>query len=87
MGGPRNYKWLNTVQIEKTWQQMDLAYARGAHELWIVNVGDIKPMEYPLDFFLKMAWDPEAFTPEAVEAYPERVGKPAVVRRRSGIRK
>src|SRR5690606_22174397 len=25
VGAPRNYKWLNTVQIEKTWQQMDLA--------------------------------------------------------------
>ena len=30
VGAPRNYKWLDTVQIEKTWQQMDLAYARGA---------------------------------------------------------
>ena len=70
VGGPRNYKWLNTVQIEKVWQQMDLAYRRHAREMWIVNVGDIKPMEYPLDFFLDMAWDPEAMTSEALEAYP-----------------
>jgi len=70
VGGPRNYKWINTNQIEKTWQQMDLAYARGARSLWVVNVGDIKPMEYPIGFFLKMAWDPQAMTLDALKAYP-----------------
>jgi hypothetical protein len=71
VGGPRNYKWLNTVQIEKTWQQMDLAWARGARSLWIVNVGDIKPMEFPLSFFMKQAWDPEGMTLDAMARYPE----------------
>lgn len=70
VGGPRNYKWINTNQIEKTWQQMDLAYQRGAAQIWIVNVGDIKPMEYPLGFFLAQAWNPEAMTPAAVAEYP-----------------
>jgi len=72
VGGPRNYKWLNTNQIEKVWQQMDLAYQRGARALWIVNVGDIKPMEFPLSFFMAQAWNPEAMTPEAMASYPER---------------
>ncbi|MEH3103743.1 MAG: glycosyl hydrolase 115 family protein [Sphingomonas phyllosphaerae] len=70
VGVPRNYKWINTNQIEKVWQQMDLAYASGVRNMWIVNVGDIKPMEYPLGFFLKMAWNPEAMTPQALAAYP-----------------
>lgn len=70
VGAPRNYKWLNTNQIEKTWQQMDLARARGAEALWIVNVGDIKPMEFPISFFLDMAWAPRAMTPAALAAYP-----------------
>ena len=72
VGGPRNYKWLNTNQIEKVWQQMDLAYQRGARALWIVNVGDIKPMEFPLSFFMAQAWNPEAMTLEAMTRYPER---------------
>ncbi len=70
VGAPRNYKWLNTVQIEKTWQQMDLAWQRGARALWIVNVGDIKPVEYPTSFFMQQAWNPEAMTLEALERYP-----------------
>lgn len=71
VGAPRNYKWINTNQIEKVWQQMDLAYQRGARNIWIVNVGDIKPLEFPLSFFMRQAWDPEAMTPAALAAYPE----------------
>ena len=70
VGAPRNYKWLDTVQIEKTWQQMDLAYAKNARSLWIVNVGDIKPEEFPISFFMKQAWNPQAMTPAALSAYP-----------------
>ncbi len=70
VGGPRNYKWINTNQIEKVWQQMDLAYKRDVRTIWVVNVGDIKPMEFPLSFFLAMAWNPEAVTPSALAAYP-----------------
>lgn len=72
VGGPRNYKWINTIQISKVWQQMNLAYESGARNLWIVNVGDIKPIEYPLDFFLDMAWNPEAMTPAALAAFPQQ---------------
>ena len=50
---------------------MDLAYQRGARALWIVNVGDIKPMEFPLSFFMEQAWNPEAMTLEAMTSYPE----------------
>jgi hypothetical protein len=72
VGVPRNYKWINTNQIEKIWQQMDLAYRRGAQTIWIANVGDIKPMEFPLSFFLRQAWDPEAMTPAMLTSYPAR---------------
>lgn len=70
VGGPRNYKWLNTVQIERTWEQMQSAYAHGVDRLWIVNVGDIKPMEFPISFFLDHAWKPESFTTDRLSAYP-----------------
>jgi hypothetical protein len=59
VGGPRNYKWINTNQIERTWEQMHLAYQYGVDRVWIVNVGDIKPMEFPTEFFLDYAWNPE----------------------------
>ncbi len=70
VGVPRNYKWLNTTQIEKVWQQMNLAYERRARQVWIVNVGDIKPMEFPLSFFMDLAWDPEAMSVQDLKNYP-----------------
>lgn len=69
VGGPRNYKWLNTNQIERVWEQMHLAYEFGAKEMWLVNVGDIKPMEFPTEFFLDYAWNPEAWNAENLDAY------------------
>ncbi|KAA3634654.1 MAG: glycosyl hydrolase [Bacteroidetes bacterium] len=57
VGGPVSYRWLNVTQIERVWEQMNLAYQWGVEDLWIVNVGDIKPMELPISFFLDFAWD------------------------------
>ena len=69
VGDPRNYKWLNTNQISRTWEQMHLAWEMGARQIWIVNVGDIKPMELPTEFFLDYAWDPEAWPAERLGDY------------------
>jgi hypothetical protein len=69
VGGPRSYKWLNTNPLPKVWEQMNLAYHYGADRIWIVNVGDLKPMEIPIEFFLKMAWDPEAMTAQFMSQF------------------
>ncbi len=69
VGGPRNYKWLNTNQIERVREQMHLAYQYGADRIWIVNVGDIKPMEFPIEFFLDYARDPLAWNAEDLDDY------------------
>lgn len=59
VGATRDYKWINTVQLSKTTSQMQLAYARGADRIWVVNVGDLKPLEIPISHFLDMAYDAE----------------------------
>ncbi len=70
VGGPRNYKWINTNQISRTWEQMNLVWEHGMDRMWLVNVGDLKPMEFPISFFLDHAWDPEEMTVDKMEAYP-----------------
>ena len=64
VGAPRNSKWLNVTPIQNMWEQLQLTYAYGVDRLWVLNVGDLKPMEYPIDLFLAMARRPEAFTAE-----------------------
>jgi hypothetical protein len=72
VGDPRNYKWLNNTQIERVWEQMSMARAHGADTLWIANVGDIKPMELPISFFLEFAWDPDQIPLEVLPHYYRR---------------
>ena len=69
VGGPRNYKWLNTSPIIKVWEQMNLAYSYGVDRIWIVNVGDLKPMEFPISFFLDYAWDPKKWNQNNIQEY------------------
>ncbi|MEJ7559017.1 MAG: glycosyl hydrolase 115 family protein [Pedobacter sp.] len=69
VGGPRNYKWINTNPIQKIWEQMNLAYQYKANQIWIVNVGDLKPVEFPIEFFLDFAWAPNAIPAEKLKDY------------------
>ena len=71
VGDPRNYKWLNTNYIPKVWEQMDRAYEAGANRIWIVNVGDLKPMEFPIEFFLDFAWNPKQWGKDDLQAFTE----------------
>jgi hypothetical protein len=71
VGGPRSYKWLNTNPIAKVWEQMNLASAYGANRIWIVNVGDLKPMEFPIEFFLNLAREPNRWGKDHLQEYTE----------------
>lgn len=64
VGAPRNSKWLNVTPIQNMWEQLQLTYAYGVDKLWVLNVGDLKPMEYPITLFLDMAQNPENFNAE-----------------------
>ena len=71
VGDPRSYKWLNTYSITKVWEQMNLASAYGANRIWIVNVGDLKPMEFPIEFFLTLARNPQRWGKDNLQEYTE----------------
>ena len=62
VGAPRNTKWINVTPIQNMWEQLQLAYNGGIRQLWILNVGDLKPMEYPIQLFMDMAWNPTKYT-------------------------
>ncbi len=57
------------AEISRVWEQMHLAYRYGANRIWIVNVGDIKPMEFPIEVFLDYAWNPEQWPAERLPEY------------------
>ncbi len=66
VGAPRNTKFLNVTPVQNPWEQLTLAYENGIDRLWILNVGDLKPMEYPISQFMDMAWNPHKYSVEHI---------------------
>lgn len=56
-GGPKSYEWICTTPVEKIAEQMSMAYEYGIQDIWILNVGDLKPMEVDISYFLDLAYD------------------------------
>ena len=71
-GGPRSYQWLNTSPIPKLWDQMSLAGQYGADRIWIVNVGHLKGYEFPLEYFMGLAWDTNRWTRDDTGEFTRR---------------
>lgn len=70
-GGPWNDRWVNTTTLPKLREQLHLAYASGIDRIWIINVGDLKPKEVPIDFIMHYAWNPDSVRPGDEQAYLE----------------
>ena len=69
-GWPYSYEWLNTNYLPKAREQMSAAYEFGIRDLWIVNVGDILTNEFPLSYFLNLAYDYEKYNSDT-KAYSD----------------
>lgn len=65
-GGPVSYEWINSSYLPKIWEQMTMAYDFGVRDLWIVNVGDISTQEFPLSYFLDLAYDFEKWGTDSI---------------------
>ena len=71
-GGPRSYQWINTNPIPKIWDQMSLSKKYGADRIWIVNVGHFKGYEFPLEYFMNLAWNTGKWTIDNINEYTQK---------------
>jgi hypothetical protein len=69
LGGPHDYTWITTTSPSLIAYEMTKAYQYGADRFWVVNVGDLKPAEMEIQFFMDMAWDEKKWTPENAHTY------------------
>ncbi len=68
-GGPWNDRWINTTTAAKIREQLNLAYQTGIDRIWIINVGDLKPKEMPIDFIMYYAWNPDDYPADKIDQY------------------
>src|SRR5215831_17701080 len=64
-GGPHSYTWINTTPPALMWEELHKAWENEARTLWVLNVGDIKPAEIGVDYFSRLAWDPDGIGPDS----------------------
>jgi hypothetical protein len=68
-GDPADYLWLCTAPPALIWEEMSKAWENGARDIWVLNIGDIKPGEIGMEFFLRMAWNPDAWNEKAQNVF------------------
>jgi len=83
VGRPRAYKWINTINLAKSmcllsplsladnpaWEQMSIARAFNTTAIWILNVGTLKPLELPVEHYMSLAWDLDAWPVNSVDRF------------------
>ena len=72
LGRPHQYIWLSSTQPALVYWQMKKSWDTGARRIWILNVGDIKPAEYDMEFYFDMAWDIESINESKIYEYQQR---------------
>ncbi|HEX8462939.1 MAG TPA: glycosyl hydrolase 115 family protein, partial [Segetibacter sp.] len=60
-GRPHDYLWLSTTHPALIREEMMKAYEMKSDRLWVMNVGDLKPLEYNIQLFLDMAYNAKPF--------------------------
>ncbi len=64
-GSPHSYTWINTTAPALMWEELHKAWENGAGNLWVVNVGDIKPAEIGISYYAALAWSPQNLGPDS----------------------
>ena len=69
LGAPHDNLWIATTAPVLMYEELKKAYDSGADRYWLLNVGDIKPMELEMQQFFDMAWELGAFDYEKARLY------------------
>lgn len=72
LGAPHDYLWVNTTPPVLMYEELKKAYDTGADRYWLLNVGDIKPMDLGILSFMDMAWDMKNYTYDRAYRFQSR---------------
>jgi|GEM_PF-68289 hypothetical protein len=61
-----SYLWMNSMPLTLIYSEMGKAVDYGATKAWLLNVGDLVPGQYEIDFFLDLAYNAEKYNDDNV---------------------
>ncbi len=56
-GTAMSYLFLNSIPLAQTGNELRKAYESGIRNIWVLNVGGLKPVEQDMEFFLRYGWE------------------------------
>lgn len=68
-GVPHDNLWIFSTPPQLMYEELLKAYMAGADRYWLLNVGDIKPMEIETQMFMDMAYDFGSFSYDNANRY------------------
>lgn len=74
-GWPTTYDWLTTTPLTIVQEQLRKVYDSNARKIWMVNVGDVKPAEMSLQFFMSLAYDIDSYPKNTTKEFMKKSAK------------
>jgi hypothetical protein len=68
-GRPTSYLWISNTPLTIMAEEMRKSYYTGTDHIWVLNVGDIKPAEFKVDYFMELGWDVDSHTEHNTEEF------------------
>ncbi len=63
----QSYMWMSSIPLSIIGEEMSKCWKTGIRTIWVLNVGDIKPLEGEMDYFIRCGWDVEKYTDNSVD--------------------
>ncbi len=61
----QSYMWLSSLPLAVMGEELSKSWEHNIRKSWILNVGDIKPQEAEMTFFIRYGWDVEQYKNKA----------------------
>ncbi|WP_258525799.1 glycosyl hydrolase 115 family protein [Paenibacillus sp. YN15] len=71
----QSYLWLSSIPLALMGEELSKSWEHNIRKSWILNVGDIKPQEAEMTFFIRYGWDVERYKNQADQFLKDWIGE------------
>ena len=62
----QSYLWMSSIPLSVMGEELNKCWKTNIRQIWVLNVGDIKPAEGEMDYFIRCGWDVDKYTNDSV---------------------
>lgn len=58
----QSYLWMSSLPLSVMGEELNKSWETGIQKSWVLNIGDIKPNEGEMEYFIRCGWDVDKYT-------------------------